>query len=76
VYKSSQPCNFLCIQTFATFSTDSKSASNFAFFEIHIENIWGKYFLGHISPFANFYAKRARNGAKKCKMYFNFTYVS
>jgi hypothetical protein len=39
VYKSSQPCNFLCVHFFATFSTDSKSASNSAFFDTHHQNI-------------------------------------
>jgi hypothetical protein len=32
VYKSSQPYNFLLVNFFATFSTDSNSASKSAFF--------------------------------------------
>ena len=35
-------------------STGSKSASNSAFFEVHIENIRKKYYWGHISILATF----------------------
>jgi hypothetical protein len=48
-YKSSLPYNFLCVcvNFFATFSTDSKSASNSAFF-IPILKIFGKHIFGVI----------------------------
>jgi hypothetical protein len=70
VYKSSQPCNFLCVLFFATFSTDSKSASNFAFFDTHIENIWEKYFLGHIRTFGKLLSQTRTKRRKKTKNVF------
>jgi hypothetical protein len=42
---------------FNTFSADLKSACNSAFIDTFD-------FLGHISTFSNFEAKRAKNGAK------------
>ena len=46
-----QPSNFLGVNFLDTFSTDSKLASNSAFFDTYIENIYKKYFWGHISTF-------------------------
>jgi hypothetical protein len=50
-----QPSNFLRVSFLDTFSMDSKLASNSAFFDtypIHcIENIYKKYFWGHIITF-------------------------
>jgi hypothetical protein len=48
---------------FAPFSTDSKSASNFAVF-IPIFNFWIKIFLVILALFENFEVKRGRNGSK------------
>ncbi len=69
VFKSSHPSNFLCLDFFATFSTDSKSASNSAFSDTHIENI-EKYFWDKIALFTNFEAKCSWNGAKNRKTQF------
>jgi hypothetical protein len=44
VYKSFQPYNFLRVNFFATFSMDSNSASNSAFFDTHFEIIWENIF--------------------------------
>ncbi len=65
VYKSSQPYNFLCVNFFATFSTDSSSASNPAFSDIHIKLNWKNYFLGHISIFLRTLKSNARKTAQK-----------
>jgi hypothetical protein len=70
MYKSSQPSHFRYVNFFATFSTDSKSASNSAFFDTHIENIWIKYFEFIFALYANIEAKRAPNGSKNRKTYF------
>ncbi len=69
VYKSSQPCNFLRGNFFATFSTDSNSASNSAF-DTHIKIIWKNYFLVILPLFANLGVKCARNGSTNLKTYF------
>ncbi len=70
VSKSSQPCNFLPVHFFATFSTDSKSASNPAFFDTQIENILKKYVLGRISTFCKLLSQTRTKRRKKRKMYF------
>jgi len=64
---------------FAAFSTDSKSASNSAFFDTHIENIWAKYFLGLICTFlqtckSNVHetAQKIEKSLCKCVLEFNF----
>jgi hypothetical protein len=46
-----QHSNFLRVNFLDTFSMDSKLASNSAFFDTYIENIYKKYFWGHISNF-------------------------
>ncbi len=43
-----QPSNFLRVKFLDIFSTDSQLASNSAFFDTYIENIYKKYFWGHI----------------------------
>ncbi len=50
-----------------TFSTDSKSARNSAFFDSFLI----KKRLGHICTFSNFEAKRAKNGSKNQKNLFS-----
>ncbi len=69
VGKSSKPYNFLPVIFLPTFSTDSQSASNSGFFVFYME------LLRHF--FANFEAKRARNGSKNCKTAFvNISWAS
>jgi hypothetical protein len=51
-----------------TFSTDSKSAWNSAFFDTFFD-FFQKNVLGHISIFSKFEAKRAKNGSKYQKTY-------
>ncbi len=57
---------FLCVHLLTTFSTDSKSTWNSAFFDTIFST---KFFKGHISTFSNFEAKRAKNGSKNQETY-------
>ncbi len=72
MYKSSQTCNFIHVHFYSTFSfaTDLKSASNSAFFGTQIENIWKKYFLGHISTFFQSFKPNAHETVQKPKNVF------
>ncbi len=70
MYKTSQPYNFLCVNLFATFSSDSNLASNCAFFDTHIEIIWNKHFLGHISTFCKLWSQTRAKRLKKSKNIF------
>jgi hypothetical protein len=47
--------------SFFTFLTDSKSASNSAFFDTQIA-FWEEAFFIILAPFANFEGKRGQNG--------------
>jgi hypothetical protein len=44
-------CNFFLVHFFKTFSTDLKSALNFAFFDTFFDFFKKNFFLGHISTF-------------------------
>ncbi len=58
-------------ELFCIFSTDSNSASNFAFSDTHCDLFWQtKYFQLILALFANFRPQRGRNGSKKQKTYF------
>ena len=59
-----QPSNFLRVNFLGTFSTDLKLASNSAFFDTYIENIYKKYFWGHISTFRLSPLEQASDSAK------------
>ncbi len=61
---------FFFVNFFKTFSTDSKSAWNSAFFDTHIEFFNKKIFWVILALFANFEAKCAKNGSKNKKTYF------
>ncbi len=54
---------FFCMNFFAMFSSDSKSASSSALFDSHIECL--QKILLVLAPFANFEAKPVRKGSKK-----------
>ncbi len=71
VHQTCFACNFFWRLFFTTFSTDSKSAWNSAFFDIFFYFFEKKKFLGVIlALFANFEAKCAKNGWKNQKTYF------
>jgi hypothetical protein len=63
VGKCSKTSNFFSITFSPVFSMDSKSASNSAFFDTHMELLWTNL-LGPHALFANFEAKHARSGSK------------
>ncbi len=56
---------------FTTFSKDSKSASNSAFFGTQIEIIWKNYLLGHISLFCTLWSRARTKRPKKRKNLFS-----
>ncbi len=75
--------NFFRRTFLAIFSTDSKSASNSAFFDTHIEWMWKKNILGHISTFCKLWSptrtkrlKKTKNVFYKCFLEFNFASIS
>jgi hypothetical protein len=68
VYKSSQPYNFLCVTSFATFLMDSNLASNIAFL-IPISKLCKKIYLGHVSTFCKLLSQmRTLDFLKKVKI--------
>ncbi len=60
--------NFFWMHFFKTFTTDSKSARNSAFFDTHIEFYIKKMLL--LALFVNFDCKCAGNGSIKLKIFF------
>ncbi len=62
--------NLFWVLFFKTFSTDSKSAWNSAFFDTFSDFFKKYFFLGHICTFSNFDCKCAGNGSKKRKIFF------
>ncbi len=63
--------NFFVVHFFTTFSTDSKSAWNFAFFDNFFDFFQKKILKVILVLFSNLEAKRARNGLKKSKNVFS-----
>ncbi len=68
---------FFCVNFFTTFSTDSKSAWNYAFFDTFFDFFKEKIFLGHISNFFKLWSqtrkkrlKKLKNVFSKCILYF------
>ena len=71
-------CNFFLVHFFTTFSTDSKSAWNSAFFDTFFV-FFKKKFLGHISTFFKLWSqtrkkrlKKSKNVFRKCVLDLNF----
>ena len=62
--------NFFCVQFFTTFSTDSKSAWNSAFFDTFFYFVKKKIFLGHISTFFELWLQMRRKRFKKTENLF------
>jgi hypothetical protein len=58
------------LEFFYNFLTGSKSASNSAFFDTHFKISWNIIFAVILALFANFEAKRAQNGPKNEKSFF------
>ncbi len=57
--------------SFTTFSTDSKSAWNSAFFDIFFCNFMSKFFfLGHIRTFCKLWSQMRKKRLKKSKSFF------
>ncbi len=83
MYKDSKPSDFFHVNLFAIFSTESKSALNYAFYGTHIENILEKIFWGHISTFCKIlkpnactkWLKITKNIFYKCVLEFNFASI-
>jgi hypothetical protein len=61
--------NFFLVRFFKTFSTDSKSAWNSAFFDTFLDFFKKKFFFGHNSTFSNFDCTCAGNGSKKKNLF-------
>ncbi len=71
--------NFFCVHFFTTFSTDSKSAWNSAFFDTFFDFLKKKVFKGHNSTFFKLWRqtrkkrlKKSKNLFCKCVLDFNF----
>ncbi len=71
--------SFFLVHFFKTFSTDSKSAWNSAFFDTFFDFVKKKFFLGHISTFFQLWnqtrkkrLKKSKNVFCKCVLDFNF----
>ncbi len=62
--------NFFLMHFFTTFSTDSKSAWNSAFFGIFFDFLQIIFFWGHISTFCKLWSRTRKNGSKNKKTYF------
>jgi hypothetical protein len=62
--------NFFWVHFFTTFSTESKSAWNSAFFDTHIEIFNENFVWLLLALFLYFDYKFAKNGSKKQKMLF------
>ncbi len=62
--------NFFWVHFFKTFSTDSKSAWNSAFFDTHNEFFDKNFFLLLLALFVHFDCKCAGNGSQKRKIFF------
>ncbi len=62
--------NFLMVNFFKTFSTDSKSAWNSALFDTHIEFFNNIFFLALISTFCKLWLQMRRKRLKKRKIFF------
>ncbi len=61
--------NYFLVHFFKTFSTDSKSAWNSAFFDT-FSDFFKKFFFRSYCTFLNFDCKCAGNGSKKRKIFF------
>ncbi len=71
--------NFFCVHFVTTFSTDSKSAWNSAFFDTFNDFFQKTFFLGHIGTFFKLWSqmrkkrlKKSKNVFCKCVLDFNF----
>jgi hypothetical protein len=67
--------NFFLVQIFKTFSTDSKSAWNSAFFDTFFDFFKKKFFLGHISTFFELWLQMRRKRLKKSENLFLWMYL-
>ncbi len=68
--------NFFLVHFFKTFSTDSKSAWNFAFFDTFFDFVTQKIFLGHICTFFELWLQMRRKRLKKMENLFLWMYCS
>jgi hypothetical protein len=81
VGKSSRPFNFCPLVFFATFPTESKSASNYAYIDTLTETLAIFFVFCHICMFLNFEAKahetvgKSINSFCKFKLEFNFASI-
>ncbi len=67
--------NFFWVNFFKTFSTDSKSAWNSAFFDTFSEFFKKYFFLGHISTFFELWLQMSRKRLKKTENLFLWMYL-
>ncbi len=63
--------NFFLVHFFTTFSTDSKSAWNSAFFDTFFDFFIKNFFLGHINTFFKLWSQTRKKRLKKSKNVFS-----
>ncbi len=67
--------NFFLVHFFTVFSTDSKSAWNYAFFDTFFDFFQKKIFYGHISTFFKLWLQMRRKRRKKTENLFLWMYI-